>query len=132
MKETTLLTIDAIVNLLLGIPLMVIPTITARFLAIPIPEQAFYASILGAVLTGIGVALLVDRFREKVLLRGLGLGGAITINLMGAGALVIWLLVGSLDIPLRGQLFLWLVAVVVLGICLVELWFVFRPERSTQ
>ncbi|MFB0517404.1 MAG: hypothetical protein ACETWG_12480 [Candidatus Neomarinimicrobiota bacterium] len=126
MKEKSLLTLDAAVNLALGLPLMLIPASTARFLAIPLPEPTFYASILGAVLTGIGLALLVERFHERFRMSGLGLGGAITINIVGAGVLIIWLLWGSLDIPLRGYAFLWAVAVVVLGISLVEIQAYFR------
>ncbi|MFC1543310.1 hypothetical protein ACFL4K_02080 [Candidatus Neomarinimicrobiota bacterium] len=123
MKETFLLTVDAVVNLLLGLPLMILPAGTAHFLGIPVPQQTFYASLLGAVLTGIGVALLIERFREKIRIRGLGLGGAIAINIFGAVALIIWLLLGSLDLQLRGYIFLWVVAVIVLVICLVELRF---------
>lgn len=132
MKESILLTVDAAVNLILGLPLMIIPVETARFLGIPIPEQAFYASILGAVLTGIGVALLIERFRERIRITGLGLGGAIAINIFGAAVLIIWLLLGTLYIPLRGYVFLWVIAVIVLGICLVELLAFFRRSASQE
>lgn len=128
MKETPLLTIDAAVNLILGLPLMLIPTNTARILGLPLPEQAFYASILGAVLTGIGVALLIERFRERSHMAGLGIGGAIAINIFGAVALILWLFLGGLDIPVRGYVFLGVVAVAVLGISLVELQAYHRKE----
>ncbi|MFC1547797.1 hypothetical protein ACFL5M_04650 [Candidatus Neomarinimicrobiota bacterium] len=128
MKETSLLTIDAVVNLLLGIPLLIIPTKVARFLGLPMPEQAFYASILGAVLTGIGVALLIERYRDRFHIAGLGIGGAIAINIFGAVALILWLFLGGLDIPLRGYVFLGVVAVAVLGISLVELQACYRKE----
>jgi hypothetical protein len=91
-------------------------------LGIPVPEVGFYASILGAVLTGIGLALLLERYRGRLAATGLGLGGAIAINLCGGGALAIWLLGGKLALPARGYVFLGLVAVVVLGISLVESW----------
>jgi hypothetical protein len=41
----------------------------------------FYPNALGGVLSGIGIALLIEAFREPNGLVGLGLGGAIAINL---------------------------------------------------
>ncbi|MFC1620048.1 hypothetical protein ACFL45_08890 [Candidatus Neomarinimicrobiota bacterium] len=128
MKTISLLTIDAVINLMLGLPLMVVPTQVAHFLGIPVPEPAFYASILGAVLTGIGVALLIERYRDRSHMAGLGIGGAVAINIIGAVALILWLLLGDLDMPVRGYIFLVAVAVVVLGISLVELQARYRRE----
>ena len=128
MKAGTLLTIDAAVNLILGLPLMIVPAHAARILGIPFPEPAFYASILGAVLTGIGVALLIERYRDRIRMTGLGIGGAIAINIIGAVALILWLLLGDLDLPVRGYVFLGAVAVIVLGISLVELQAHFQKE----
>jgi hypothetical protein len=120
MKSNVLLLTDAGINLALGLPLLFLPKETASLLGIPIPEVAFYASILGAVLTGIGLALLVEKYRGRLRVTGLGLGGAIAINLCGGGALAIWLLSGTLALPTRGYIFLGTVAVAVLGISLVE------------
>jgi uncharacterized membrane protein len=128
MKANLLLTVDAAINLLLGIPLMIIPVHAARFLGIPIPEPAFYAGILGAVLTGIGIALLIERYRDRIRMTGLGIGGAITINIIAAIVLILWLVFGNLDIPVRGYVFLGVVAVVVLGISLVELQARYQKE----
>ncbi|UCD38605.1 MAG: hypothetical protein JSW54_03750 [Fidelibacterota bacterium] len=128
MKANSLLTIDAAINLLLGIPLMVVPTQIAQLLGFPIPEPAVYASILGAVLTGIGVALLIERYRDTIHMAGLGIGGAIAINIIGAVVLILWLLLGNLDMPVRGYIFLWAVAIVVMGISLVELPVRYRKE----
>jgi len=72
------------------------------------------------VLLGIGFALLIERFRPRQM-RGLGLCGAIVINLCGAGALALWLIFGDLDIPTRGYLFLRIIAVLILGLGAVEL-----------
>ena len=71
MKESTLLEIDGIGNVLLGLPLIVYPTGVAQLLGIPFAEHAFYPVILGALLLGIGIALLVERFSPRI--RGLGL-----------------------------------------------------------
>jgi hypothetical protein len=74
--------------------------------------------LLGGVLIGIGIALLIERSRGR---SGLGLAGAISINLCAGLVLAGWLLFGSLDLPLRGQLFLWLLVVLLVGISGVEL-----------
>lgn len=115
-----LLWIDAAVNLGLGALLLVFPKPAMVFLGVPIPESAFYASILGAVIFGIGMALVIQvgRAPERT---GLGLHGAIAINFCGAACLVVWLVFGELGVPTRGLIVLWAIAVVVLAIGAVEL-----------
>ncbi len=83
MNEKTLLLIDAIINLALGALLGIFPKQVIEMLGMPVVEKPFYASIFGGVLFGIGIALLLDRSREKTGVRGLGLGGAVAINLCG-------------------------------------------------
>jgi len=117
----TLIIIDGIVNLLLGILLLLFPTGIIDLLGLPETNSNFYPSILGAVLFGIGLALFSEVFGFTKNFRGLGLGGAILINLMGSIVLIIWLLFGSLSIPLKGQIILWSVGVVVFLIGLVEI-----------
>lgn len=119
--NSKLIFFDAIVNLLLGIPLMTAPKAVAQVLGLPTPASGFYPGILGAVLTGIGIALLIQLFTGRFQMAGLGLEGAICINLFGAGVLAGWLLFGDLDIPIRGLLFLWGVAVIVLILTGIEL-----------
>ena len=70
---------------------------------LPNVETFFYVNIFGAVLFGIGIALLLEHFAGKKGITGLGIGGAIAINLCGGGTLVYWLLFGNLDLPLRGN-----------------------------
>jgi hypothetical protein len=132
MNESMLLVVDAAINLALGLMLVFFPRSPAEMLGIPIPESAFYASILGAVLTGIGLALLVERFRSAVGVAGLGLGGAISINICGAGVLVVWLIKGDLIMPTRGHVFLWVVAVLVLGVSVLELWVQLKRRESGE
>ncbi len=119
-KHRILLAIDGAVNLALGLLLLLFPAGVLELFGLPHTDTYFYASILGAVILGIGIALLIELwgFGQKV--RGLGLGGAITINFCGAGNLVAWLLIGHFTIPLRGYVTLWVVAVVVLGIGFIE------------
>lgn len=120
-KHKTLLVIDAVINLLLGVLLLLFPAGIVDLLGLPPTDTNFYAGILGAVLFGIGIALLVERYGESRNIRGLGLGGAIVINFCGAGVLFLWLLLVPFDIPLRGKIILWSIAVGVIAIGIIEL-----------
>jgi hypothetical protein len=126
MQGNSLLAVDAGVNLVLGVLLLTFPRSLVGFLGVPIAENPFYPSILGAVLFGIGVALLVERFRPAW--GGLGLGGAIAINLSGALALAGWLLAGELALPTRGCVFLWALLASLVVISAIEV--MARRERS--
>jgi hypothetical protein len=84
------------------------------------PEVAttFFPNVLGGVLFGIGLALLIA-YRGGT--QGLGLDGAIAINLCGAGVVVGWLVMAPHAIPPRGKITLWIIALAVISIGLVEL-----------
>ena len=120
-KHKTLLVIDAIINLILGLLLLLFPAGVVELLGLPLTNTNFYPSILGAVLFGIGVALLIERYGASKNIRGLGLGGAIAINLCGAGVLLLWLLIAPFNIPLRGVVVLWSIAIIVLIVGFVEI-----------
>jgi hypothetical protein len=119
-RHKTFLLIDGIVNLILGILLLLFPFGVAEILGIPKPPSNFYPTILGAVIFGIGIALLLEAYGEKRGIRGLGIGGAIIINFCGAGVLALWLIIEPLNLPLRGIITLWIVAIVVLGLGILE------------
>ena len=121
MKHRQLLVIDAIANLFLGVLLLLFPAGVMVWLGLPHTDTYFYTTILGGVIFGIGVALGLEWWGAKRGMRGLGLGGAIAINICGAGVLLIWLLFGRLVLPLRGQMVLWVVALSVLGIGVAEI-----------
>ena len=123
MRKTskTLLIIDSAVNLILGVLLMLFPIGIIGFLGLPETSTNFYPGILGAVLFGIGLALLSELVGYSKGFRGLGPGGAILINLAGSIVLICWLLFGSLSIPLKGQIILWAVGIVVFLIGIVEM-----------
>jgi len=120
-KHKVLLAIDGVVNLVLGAILLLFPAGLVELLGLPPTNTYFYASILGAVIFGIGVALLLEMYGPPSRIRGLGLGGAIAINLCGGGALLVWLLAVPLSIPLKGHVILWVVAAVVLIIGIAEI-----------
>lgn len=128
-SERTLLIMDGLVNLLLGVLLLLFPWGMASLLGVPAPGNTFYPSILGAVLVGIGIALMIDAYGASFGLRGLGLAGAIAINFCGAGVLLIWLLFFPPDMPLRGQITLWTIAIGVLAIGAFELFHRFKKSR---
>ncbi len=128
MKESTLLEIDGIGNVLLGLPLIVYPTGVAQLLGIPFADQGFYPVILGALLLGIGIALLVERFSPRI--RGLGLGGAMSINLTFGVVLAVWLIGSPAAPPVRGAVLLWVLVLVLVGISGFEVFSIARSKSA--
>lgn len=120
-KQKLLLAVDAVVNLVLGVLLLLFPAGMLELLGLPQVSHHFYTTILGAVIFGIGIALLIDLLGDSYGVRGLGLAGAIAINLCGGGVLLVWLIVRPFELPVRGHVVLWSVAVVVVGVGLMEL-----------
>ena len=120
MNHSIILIVDAVINVFLGILLITFHPNVIHMLGVPEAEQIFYPSVLGAVLLGIGIALFIQYFRRPDGLTGLGLGGAIAINLCGGVMLAIWLISGRLDLPLRGDIFLWGLVTVLIGISAIE------------
>lgn len=121
-----LLYIDASINLALGCILIVYPASVVSALGVPETVSAFYPSILGAVLFGIGIALVIENIKGT----GLGLLGAVSINLSGGIILGGWLLFGGLQIPTRGFVFLWTLVVLLVGISSVELLALLRKMKK--
>ena len=132
MNRSLLLTIDSLLNLLLGALLVVFPRDLVSFLGIPQPGSAFYPSILGAVLFGIGIALWMERGTDRTSGRGLGLGGAVVINLCAALVLSAWLLFGGLSLSARGSGFLWGIVAILIVVSLAEIASVRRALSRTN
>jgi ABC-type spermidine/putrescine transport system permease subunit II len=78
-RNKILLTIDGIVNLILGILLLLFPFGIAEYFGVPKSNNYFYPTILGGIILGIGIALLFERYGYPNNFRGLGIGGAIII-----------------------------------------------------
>ena len=127
MRKSVILLVDAIVNIIIGCILVLYPLGTGAILGIPSVEGLFYPVILGAVLLGIGIALLAERSRKSPELVGLGTGGAIIINFCAGMALLVFLILGNLNIPVRGYIILWILVIIVFGIGFFEL--LVNPER---
>ncbi len=120
--RTTLLRVDGVINLVLGLLLMAFPSGLVETLGVPQTDDRFYPTVLGAVLFGIGIALLLEAGRLPGGIIGLGLGGAVAINLMAASILIVWLVWGDLVIPTRGQILLGVLSAALVAISTFELW----------
>jgi hypothetical protein len=120
MHNSRLLIIDGFIDLLLGGVLVLFPRPLVIALGIPTADHAFYPSILGAVLLGIGVALVIEFRRRPGGVVGLGLGGAVAINLCGGLVLAGWLVFGTLHLAPHGYALLWGLAILIVGLSVVE------------
>ena len=94
----------------------------AERIGVPVPGTNFYPTILGGVIFGIGIALYIERYGYTKNIRGLGLGGAIAINICGGMVLLIWLLVNPFELPMRGYIVLWTIALLVLLVGIIEMF----------
>ncbi len=133
MKRENVLVVDAGVNFMLGILLLLLVPLPklSSILGVPMVEVPFYASILGGVLVGIGIALLVEvRRRGGNKAVGLGKGGAVAINLCGGLVLMGWLIFGRLGLPIRGTVFLWALVVLLVGLSGLELLMILVGENE--
>jgi hypothetical protein len=122
MNRKSVLLIDAIVNFVLAFLLGIFPEGVISYLGLPLVSNPFYASILGGVFFGIGIALLIGRSARNRSSDGLGLRGAIAINLSGGFVLALWLLFGSLDVPIHGKIIMWALVVILFVLSTVELF----------
>ena len=120
--RSTLLRLDGGINLVLGVLLMTFPTELVETFGMPPTEERFYPTVLGAVLFGIGIALFLEANRLPGGIMGLGLGGAIAINLVAAGALIFWIVWGDLEVPTRGRVLLGVMSAALVAISSFELW----------
>ncbi|NOQ97274.1 MAG: hypothetical protein GQ561_03840, partial [Calditrichae bacterium] len=109
-----LIFLDGIINLLIGLILLLFPWGMGNWLGLPVSNTFFYPTLLGSVIFGIGLALMLEWKGASEKYRGLGLGGAIMINFIGGGVLLLWLLLVPLQLPMRGMIILWIVALAVL------------------
>jgi hypothetical protein len=122
MNRKSILLIDAIINFILAFLLGIFPKGVIGFLGLPVVSNPFYASILGGVFFGIGIALLISRSTNNSSSDGLGLRGALAINLSGGLVLALWLLFGSLEIPTHGKTIMWALVAILIVLSAVELF----------
>lgn len=123
--RSQLLAVDAAINLLLGGALLLLPSTTISFFGLPTANSPFYVTVLGAVLFGIGIALWLER-RNEERGQGLGLTGALAINVLAASTVLFWLVMDPLDLPTRGYIVLSIVVTAVFGTAFLELLAILR------
>lgn len=121
MKKRIVLLIDASINFILGILLLTFSPFIVQLLGVPPADNHFYPTILGGIFMGITIALVIEAFKKQNNVTGLGLVGAISINLSGGLVLLFWLLFGHLELPLKGFVFLWVLDILLLVISSIEL-----------
>ena len=132
MRRSTLLELDGAGNLLLGVIFLAAPSLVSELLGLPGGESRFYPTVLGAILFGIGVALLLERFRGSRTYTGLGLAGALSINLSFGLALAAWLLASNVELTSLGNVVLWSLVVVLVGISATELLAEIRDRPESR
>jgi hypothetical protein len=130
-KKISLLA-DASINMILAVLLLLFSPGLADFFGVPSAYSNFYPNILGAVFLGITIALIIEAFRNPANNKntGLGLTGAICINLCGGAVLLLWLVFGNLSIPLKGRIFLWILDLILLLISIIELVNIFKRSHG--
>lgn len=122
--------IDAFINLILGVLLLAYSPGLAGLLGVPPSDTFFYPNILGAVLFGIGIALIIEACRKhKDKFIGLGLLGAISINICGGLILFLWLISGGLNLTPKGLMLLWILDILLVGISSVELFIELKKKE---
>ena len=114
-----LLWIECILKLAGGLLLIVAPRTLARLLGLPPAEHPFWPRVLGGLLVGLAIAAFLEMKLKGG--NGLGLGGAIAVNLAGAGIIGALLILGQAGSVRRGRVLLWLIAAGLAGLSLIEI-----------
>jgi fluoride ion exporter CrcB/FEX len=87
--------------------LLMVPGAMATVAGLPKPQHTLYARLLGAMLVGVGLAIVLEGSEPTS--TGLGAGGAFAVNCTGALVLAVLLVFGRLDLPVRGRIVTWTV-----------------------
>jgi hypothetical protein len=113
-----LLWVEMLCKLAAGLVLLIAPTATAAVMGWPRPGSAFWPRLLGAILIGIGLASALHARAAGV--RGLALGGSVSINLAAAAFLLAAVLLQP-PAARRGRLLSWLIVATLFLLSLVEI-----------
>ncbi len=118
-----LIWIEAILKGTVGLLLLLAPGTLARVLGLPRPETGFWPRLLGSSLLALTAAYLVEGFAAGRT-QGLGLGGSVAVNLAAAPLIAAVTLMAAPQLTRRGKALLWLLAILVAVLGLVELAYV--------
>lgn len=114
-----LLSIETILKLAGGLALLLIPGTLAKAFGLPRDPSGFWPRLLGATLIGLAAATFIEGWVRNT--HGLGLAGALSINLAMAGGIMALLLLGKAAPTRRGRVLLWLIFSVLVLLALFEL-----------
>ncbi len=114
-----LLWLETLLRLSSGLVLLIMPTTTARVLGLPLPQALLWPRLLGALLIGMAAATLLEGSVAGS--RGLGLGGLVVINLIGAAVIIALLVLERGSQTRRGKLFLWALALGLVALGVLEI-----------
>jgi hypothetical protein len=128
-----ILFVDASINFLLGVLLIVFPPQLVNLLGVPESSTSFYPNILGAIFIGITIALIISASGNKnINTMGLGFLGAISINLCGGIMLALWLIFGEMNFPMNGFIFLWFLVIILVLVSAFELTRFLRAKSKLE
>ena len=130
MNRLLILRIDGIANVLLGLAMLLFPRTLLKVVVGPV-DCAPLLSIFGSVIAGIGLALLVQTKRLDGAYYGLGLTGAMLINICFGLALGAWLLLGNLEPSPVGAILLWVLTAILLVFGVFELSVILRHLHTS-
>ncbi len=105
MSTAQLLVLEALSKAGVGVALLLIPGTLTRVLGLWRTDAGFWPRMVGALLLGIGIACALQDYLPARI--GLGLAGAIAVNMSGAMTLLGLLVVGAAAPTLRGRIVLW-------------------------
>lgn len=114
-----LLWIEILLKGTVGLLLILAPRLLARGLGLPPADQPFWPRVLGAVLIGIAVAAFLEVKLKGA--NGLGLAGAVAVNLAGTAIIGSLLILGQVGCPRRGRVLLWLTVLGLMALSLAEI-----------
>lgn len=114
-----LLWIETLLKFVPGVLLVLAPLTTLRVLGLPRPEIGFWPRLTGALLVGIAGALFLEGAWPGH--GGLGLAGAIVINLCGASVLASLLTLEAGPTTTRGRTTIWLIVCVLVVVSVFEI-----------
>lgn len=114
-----LLWIETLVKLAPGLALLLAPGWTARALGLPRDPTGFWPRLLGGTLVGLAAGFVLEGWIGNV--HGIGLAGALAVNLAAAGTIAGLLILGKAAPSRRGRILLWLAVALLVLLALLEL-----------
>ena len=120
MKTKVIFLIDAFIGLVFSIGLLIFPENIVNWLGLPSITNRFYPVLLGASFLGISIALIIEYYRKNDVRVGLGYTGAAAIDFTIGISLGLLLIFGNLNIPAKGQIFLWVMVILLISISVTE------------